>query len=105
MALFQRGRDTSGADLIASGHFSPDEPGLSGRYGTRSSPPVISTAIWVTSPTTHGRRRKVAALYLDPDAWTRKAILNVGACGKFSSDRSIAEYAAQIWNVRPCPVT
>jgi glycogen phosphorylase len=47
---------------------------------------------------------KVGTLYRDPDAWTRKAIHNVGCSGKFSSDRSIAEYAADIWNVKPCPV-
>ena len=47
---------------------------------------------------------KVGTLYRDPDAWTRKAIQNVGCSGKFSSDRSIAEYAANIWNVKPCPV-
>jgi starch phosphorylase len=43
-------------------------------------------------------------LYADPRAWARKAILNVAASGKFSSDRTIAEYAAEIWKVRPCPV-
>ena len=42
-------------------------------------------------------------LYADQDAWARKAILNVAASGKFSSDRTIAEYAADIWNVEPCP--
>jgi starch phosphorylase len=34
----------------------------------------------------------------------RRAILNVAASGRFSSDRAIAEYAAEIWNVRPCRV-
>jgi starch phosphorylase len=31
-------------------------------------------------------------------------VLNIAASGKFSSDRSIAQYAAEIWNVKPCPV-
>jgi starch phosphorylase len=42
--------------------------------------------------------------YADPDTWARKAILNVASSGKFSSDRTIAEYAADIWKVGPCPV-
>jgi starch phosphorylase len=46
----------------------------------------------------------VAALYEDPHAWAQKAIVNVAHSGRFSSDRTIAEYAADIWNVRPCPV-
>jgi hypothetical protein len=37
----------------------------------------------------------------DPLAWTRKCILNIAASGKFSSDRTIAEYAREIWNVKP----
>ena len=48
--------------------------------------------------------RGLLALYGDPDAWTRKVILNVAASGKFSSDRTIEEYASGIWNVEPCPV-
>jgi starch phosphorylase len=48
--------------------------------------------------------QRLRDLYADPDAWARKAILNVAGSGKFSSDRTIAEYAAQIWKVGPCPV-
>jgi len=47
---------------------------------------------------------RLCALYADANEWARKAILNVAGSGKFSSDRTIAEYAAEIWNVRPCPV-
>jgi starch phosphorylase len=43
-------------------------------------------------------------LYADPAGWARKAILNIASSGKFSSDRTIAEYAAEIWKVNPCPV-
>jgi len=48
--------------------------------------------------------RRLRDLYADPDAWARKAMLNVAGSGKFSSDRTIAEYAAEIWKVEPCPV-
>ena len=48
---------------------------------------------------------QVGKLYATPDAWARKVILNVAASGKFSSDRTIAEYAADIWDVEPCPVS
>jgi starch phosphorylase len=47
---------------------------------------------------------RLRALYADPDEWARKAILNMAGSGKFSSDRTITEYAAEIWNVQPCPV-
>ena len=47
---------------------------------------------------------RLCALYSKPDEWARKAILNVAGSGKFSSDRTIAEYAKEIWNVQPCPI-
>jgi len=49
--------------------------------------------------------RRLVTLYADPDEWARKAILNVAISGKFSSDRTIAEYAADIWHVKACPVS
>jgi starch phosphorylase len=47
---------------------------------------------------------RLGVLYQDPEGWARKAILNVAGSGKFSSDRTIGEYAAEIWNAKPCPV-
>jgi len=48
--------------------------------------------------------QRVCELHADQAAWTRKAILNVAGSGKFSSDRTIAEYAREIWKVEPCPI-
>jgi starch phosphorylase len=47
---------------------------------------------------------RAAALYTNPAAWAEKAILNVAASGRVSSDRTIAEYAADVWHAEPCPV-
>ena len=47
---------------------------------------------------------RLRSLYADPNEWARTAILNVAGSGKFSSDRTIAEYAAEIWHVHPCPI-
>jgi starch phosphorylase len=48
--------------------------------------------------------QRLVTLYSHPAEWTRKAVLNVASSGKFSSDRTIKEYAADIWKVEPCPV-
>jgi starch phosphorylase len=40
--------------------------------------------------------------FLNREVWNKKAILNVARIGKFSSDRSIKEYAKKIWNIKPC---
>jgi len=60
----------------------------------QTSPAGISLSASVTSYS--GRN--------SPRGWARKAILNVAGSGKFSSDRTIAEYASGIWGVKPCPV-
>jgi glucan phosphorylase len=49
-------------------------------------------------------QERLGVLYADPDAWSRKAILNVASSGKFSSDRTISEYTTEIWKAEPCPV-
>jgi starch phosphorylase len=91
-------------DLIFSNHFSRSEPGIFA--------PLRETLLergdyymHLADLTSYARaQQQVAELYADPDAWARKAIINVACSGKFSSDRTIAEYAAGIWNATPCPV-
>jgi starch phosphorylase len=49
-------------------------------------------------------QERIDRLYRDPAAWDERAILNVARAGKFSSDRTIREYAKDIWGIVPCPV-
>jgi starch phosphorylase len=49
-------------------------------------------------------QERVNAAWLDTDGWTRMSILNTARSGKFSSDRAIAEYCDDIWNVSPVTV-
>ena len=48
--------------------------------------------------------QRLLSLYADGEGWARTAILNIASSAKFSSDRTIAEYAAEIWGATPCPV-
>ena len=47
---------------------------------------------------------QVGQVFRNPQEWTRKSILNVMNMGKFSSDRTVREYAEEIWGVKPVPV-
>jgi glycogen phosphorylase len=47
---------------------------------------------------------RLTALYADSHEWARKVILNIAGSGKFSSDRTITQYAAEIWDAKPCTV-
>ena len=49
--------------------------------------------------------QRMIETYQMHDEWTRMAILNVAASGHFSSDRAVAQYAAEIWNTRPCRIS
>jgi glycogen phosphorylase len=91
-------------DLIFSDHFNRDEPGVFAplRDTLLTRDYYMHLADVGSYLEADGR---LSALYADPQAWARKAILNVASSGKFSSDRTIAEYAADIWRAGPCPVS
>ena len=88
-------------DMINGGYFSADEPnrfrpifdaliGQGDRYLL-----LADYGSYIAC------QERVDALYRDPAEWTRRAILNVAGMGKFSSDRTIGEYADRIWGVKP----
>ena len=91
-------------DLIFSDYFSRDEPGVFA--------PLRDALLTYGDHYMHladlksylEADHRLTELYADSAAWARKAILNVANSGKFSSDRTIAQYAAEIWNAKPCLV-
>jgi starch phosphorylase len=91
-------------DMIASDRFCRDEPGL--------FLPVFNSLLHQGAYSDHyliladfrsyiTAQEAVNRLYLDPEEWTKRSILNTARMGKFSSDRAVLEYAADIWNVQP----
>jgi starch phosphorylase len=91
-------------DMLFSDHFSRYEPGI--------FDPIRDTLLARGDYYMHladltdyaTAQAKVGLVYKDASAWTRKAIINIACSGKFSSDRTIREYAREIWQVQPCPV-
>jgi starch phosphorylase len=92
-------------DLIFSDYFSRNEPGVfallrdalltNGDYYMH----LADLKAYLKAD------QQLCELYADSAGWSRKVILNVASSGKFSSDRTIAEYAADIWNAKACPVS
>jgi len=91
-------------DMIFTGYFSRYEPGVFEplRHTLLTGGDHYMHLADLTSYLEADQR--LCDLYADPDGWAGKAIMNIAGSGKFSSDRTIAEYAADIWNVKPCPV-
>jgi glycogen phosphorylase len=91
-------------DWLGSDYWTPGEPGAFG--------PVHNTLLAGGDPylvladfrAYSDCQKKVDAAFRDQDAWARKAILNTARTGKFSSDRTIREYADQIWSLKPLPI-
>ena len=88
-------------DQIGSGFFSPEEPDRFHpivdallRQGDR----YFLMADYASYVAGHAR---IDALYRNGQEWVRKAVLNVAGMGTFSSDRVVAEYAEEIWRLRP----
>jgi starch phosphorylase len=91
-------------DLIFTDHFSRHEPGVFA--------PLRDTLLTGGDHYMHladltsylEADRRLTQLYTDAKGWAHRAVLNVASSGKFSSDRTIAEYATRIWGAKPCPV-
>jgi starch phosphorylase len=90
-------------DLISSNHFSSKEPGIFA--------PILDVLLngdhylhLADLKSYLEADKRMVDLYREPGAWAEKAILNVASSGKFSSDRTIAQYATEIWKAQPCPV-
>jgi starch phosphorylase len=91
-------------DLIFSGHFNRWEPGIFDALRD-----VLLTGgdhyMHLADLTSYCEAQdRLGSLYSRPGEWAEKAILNVASSGKFSSDRTIAQYAAEIWKAEPCPI-
>jgi len=88
-------------DMIRDGYFAPSHPHI--------FLPLIDSLLKHGDPyrvlADFGdyveTQKKVEALYLDPETWTRKSIINSANMGHFSSDRSIREYCRLIWGIDP----
>jgi len=87
-------------DRLADGAFSRDEPG---RYVNvvRSLLETDYYQLLADYADYVATQEKVDECYRDPADWTRRSVLNVAGMGMFSSDRTIQEYATDIWGVAP----
>jgi len=91
-------------DLLFSDHFNRNEPGVfeplrSSLLHGDNYMHLADLAAYLEADA------RLVARYLHAEEWSAQAIRNVAASGPFSSDRSIAQYAAEIWQASPCPVT
>jgi len=89
-------------DLISSGFFEPEHPELF-RPLIQSLLDQDTYMLLADFQSYVECQERVSKAFQDPDEWTRKAILNIAHMGKFSSDRSIREYAERLWQTRGVP--
>jgi starch phosphorylase len=90
--------------LLESGHFNQFEP--------RIFDPILEALVSPGDPwlvlgdfaSYAEAQRRAATAYRDPEEWTRMSILNTAASGKFSTDRTMRQYAGEIWQLAPVPV-
>jgi starch phosphorylase len=91
-------------DSIAAGHFSRGDRDI--------FKPIVAKLLSTRDEYVHfadlpeyiETQRAVDTAYQDRNAWLRKSLLNIARMGKFSSDRTIAEYARDIWGIRPAVI-
>ncbi len=89
--------------LLQSGYFNISEPGI--------FEPLISNLInhdyymhFADFDSYINAHKQADEKYRDKINWTRSSLMNIANAGKFSSDRTISEYAEDIWNIKACHV-
>jgi starch phosphorylase len=99
---YRSNRELKGViDAIGGGTFSPEEPRLfQGVVDSllNGGDPYMLLADFASYAAC---QEEVSRTYRDPEKWTRMAILNMARMGKFSSDRTIQQYADEIWRITP----
>ena len=102
---YQNDPETRAAlDSISSDHFSRNEAGCFG--------PIVDALLKDGDHYMHladlqaylQSDQQLVELYANKVGWSHNAILNVASSGKFSSDRTISQYASEIWDAKPCPI-
>jgi len=90
-------------ELIGGGFFAPEEPKL--------FQPILESLlgedrylVLADFPSYSACQERAAAAFRDPPSWQRMAVLNIARMGKFSSDRTIRDYAREIWGATPVQV-
>jgi starch phosphorylase len=91
-------------DSLASGHFSRGDKDI--------FRPIVAKLLSTRDEYVHladlphyvERQKDVDAAYVDRHGWLRKSLLNIARMGKFSADRTVMEYARDIWGVRPAVI-
>ena len=96
---FARVLESIGSDL-----FCPDEPGLFRPLYDRLRSPGDPYVHFADLASYIAAKAQVESDYMQSWVWTRKAILNVARMGKFSSDRTVTQYANEIWGIKPTPL-
>jgi len=88
-------------DMIRSGSFTPDEPDLFKPIWDKLIVNGDKYLVLADYRQFIKSQEQVGRVYRNPKEWTRRSILNTANMGKFSSDRSVLEYARKIWDVKP----
>jgi starch phosphorylase len=92
-------------DLLFSGYFNVNEPNIFEPLRRSLFEEGDRYYHFADLGMYRDAHRSARELYtLDKVEWNRRAVLNISASGKFSSDRTIAQYAKEIWDIKPCPV-
>ena len=91
-------------ELLESGFFSPGEPGRFAEV-VRDLRHEDEYLLCADFDAYVACQQEVDRVYRDQREWTRRVVCNIASMGKFSSDRTIMQYASEIWGVAPVPIT